>query len=95
MMQQSTVLYDPTAELTPTLRPRRVPPASLDGKTVALLDIGKTRSDEFLDHLQRLLDERGIQTARYAKSTNTRTAPVELLQTIAVEADVVVSALAD
>ena len=88
-------LHDPTAELSPMQRPRCTPPASLDGKTVALLDIGKTRSDEFLTHLERLLTERGIKTARYAKPTNTRVAPTEILQKIAVEADVVVSALAD
>lgn len=89
------VLHDPTAELSSTMRPRREPPASLDGKVVALFDIGKPRSDEFLDALDTLMSARGIRTARYAKPTNTRTAPVETLQAIATEADVVVVALSD
>lgn len=89
------ILHDPTAELSSTQRPRRAPPASLDGKVVALFDIGKPRSDEFLDGLEARLSERGVQTARYAKPTNTRTAPVETLQAIATEADVVVVALSD
>ena len=95
MQTETLTLYDPTAESTPTLRPRRQPPQSLDGKTVALFDIGKTRSDEFLDHMERLLGEQGVQTARYAKPTNTRIAPTAVLQAVATEADLVVSALAD
>ena len=77
------------------MRPRRTPPACLDGKVVALFDIGKPRSDEFLDALDVLMSERGIKTARYAKPTNTRTAPIETLQGIAAVADVVVVALSD
>lgn len=95
MIQKPIQLHDPTAELFPTLRPRRTPPVSLAGKTVALLDIGKTRSDEFLDYLEPLLQAQKIKTTRYAKPTNTRVAPVEILQNIASEADLVVSALAD
>lgn len=91
----SIQLHDPTAELSPTRRPRRAPPESLDGKTVALFDIGKTRSDEFLDSLEKLLAARGITTARYAKPTNAKIAPTETLQAVATEADLVVSALAD
>ncbi len=88
-------LHDPTAELSPIRRPRRAPPESLDGKVVALFDIGKPRSDEFLDSLEKLLSERGVRTARYAKPTNVRTAPVDTLQAIATEADLVVAALSD
>lgn len=89
------VLHDPTGELSSTQRPRRKPPATLDGKIVALFDIGKPRSDEFLDSLEAHMSERGIGTARYAKPTNTRTAPIETLQAVATEADVVVLALSD
>ena len=95
MKQTRIQLHDPTAELSSILRERCQPPVGLEGKTVALFDIGKTRSDEFLDHVERLLDTQGIQTLRYAKPTNTRVAPTEIIQKIAVEADVVVSALAD
>jgi hypothetical protein len=88
-------LHDPTAELSPTRRPRCTPPKSLDGKVVALFSIGKTRSDEFLDSLEKQLSDRDVKTARYAKPTNVRTAPVEMLQAIATEADLVVAALSD
>ena len=91
----SMKLHDPTAELAPTRRPRLVPPRSLNGKVVALFSIGKTRSDEFLDSLESQLIGRSIKTGRYAKPTNVRTAPIETLQAIATEADVVVAALSD
>jgi hypothetical protein len=88
-------LYDPTGETSPTQRARQVPPASLDGKTVMLFDIGKTRSDEFLDHLDTLLTAQGLKTARIAKPTNTKTAPKEIIERMVKEADVVVEALSD
>jgi hypothetical protein len=91
----SLQLHDPTSELSPTRRPRLTPPKSLDGKLVALFDIGKTRSDEFLDSLEILLTDCGVKTARYAKPTNAKTAPIETIQAVATEADLVVSALAD
>lgn len=88
-------LRDPTAETASGMRPRRAPPASLDGATVALMDIGKMRGDEFIDRLEVLFRERGIATRRYRKPTNTRTAPLDLLQKIAAECQVVVIALSD
>ena len=91
----AVLLRDPTAETASTMRPRRAPPASLEAKTVALMDIGKMRGDEFIDRLEALFRERGIATRRYKKPTNTRTAPIELLQKIAAECQVVVIALSD
>jgi hypothetical protein len=88
-------MRDPTAEASAEMRPRRAPPATLDGVTVALMDIGKMRGDEFIDRLESLLHERGIATRRYRKPTNTRTAPLELLQEIATECQAVVIALSD
>ncbi len=89
------LLRDPTPELASSLRLRKTPPASLAGKTVALMDIGKMRGDEFIDRLEVLFGEAGIATRRYKKPTNTRTAPVEMLQDIATHCDVVVIALSD
>ncbi|HLH88016.1 MAG TPA: UGSC family (seleno)protein [Xanthobacteraceae bacterium] len=89
------VLRDPTAETASERRPRCRPPASLDGKTVALLDIGKMRGDEFIDRLEILFNTRGVRTLRYKKPTNTRTAPTAILQDIALKADAVVIALSD
>lgn len=88
-------LLDPTAETAPAIRPRRAPPPSLDGLTLGMLDIGKSRGSTFLDRLEAHFSERGITVKRYAKPTNTRTAPVDLAQTIAQEVDVVVDALSD
>lgn len=94
-MKEMTLLRDPTAETASTMRPRRPPLDSLDGKTVALMDIGKMRGDEFIDRLEELFREQGITTRRYKKPTNTRTAPLELLQKMAEECDAVVIALSD
>jgi hypothetical protein len=94
-MTQDSFMRDPTAETHGTRRARLAPPPSLDGKTVALLDIGKMRGNEFIDRLERLFADRGIATRRYRKPTNTRVAPTELLQKIAAETQVAVVALSD
>ena len=88
-------LRDPTAESAEINRPRKSPPETLDGKTVALLDIGKMRGDEFVDRLEVLFDKANITTKRYKKPTNTRTAPTEIIQDIVTSADAVVIALSD
>ena len=88
-------LLDPTSERAPEIRPRRLPPASLAGATVGLLDISKARGNIFLDRLQELLAGRGIAVKRYKKPTFARPAPVALNQQIAAECTVVVEGLAD
>ena len=95
MRPESVVLYDPTSEFTAATRTRRPPPDSLEGQVVALFDIGKIRSDEFLDHVATLLDARGVANFRIGKPTNAKTAPVDVLQQTASRASVVVMALAD
>ena len=88
-------LRDPTAETTAIRRPRVTPPRSLEGLTIALFDIGKARSNEFLDHVEKRLGERGLKTRRYAKPTNAKVAPVEVMQKVATEANAVLIALSD
>lgn len=88
-------LRDPTAETTAIKRPRVAPPASLEGLTIALFDIGKTRSNEFLDQIEKRLGERGLKTRRYAKPTNAKVAPAEVMQKVVSEADVVLIGLSD
>ena len=88
-------LRDPTAETSAIKRPRVKPPASLEGLTIGLFDIGKTRSDEFLDQIEKRLVERGLKTKRYAKPTNAKVAPVEVMQRVVGEADAVLIALSD
>lgn len=88
-------LRDPTAETSAIKRPRVKPPASLEGLTIGLFDIGKTRSNEFLDQIEKRLCERGFTTRRYAKPTNAKVAPTEVMQKVAAEADAVLIALSD
>ncbi len=94
-MSTTIKLRDPTAESSPTRRARLAPPPSFDGKTVALMDIGKSRGKEFIDRLEDHFKKAGVATKRYAKPTNTKVAPLELMQTIAAEAQLAVIALSD
>jgi hypothetical protein len=88
-------MRDPTAETTSIKRARIAPPESLEGLTIALFDIGKARSNEFLDEVEKRLKARGLATRRYAKPTNAKVAPVEVLQKVATEAQAVLIALSD
>lgn len=89
------ILLDPTAELGSAMREPLASPHSLAGLTIGLLDISKAKGDVFLDRIDSHFTERGLKTRRYTKPTFTRPAPVELLQQIAQECDVVVEGLAD
>ena len=90
-----TTILDPSGERSVAARPRLARPDSLDGLSVGLLDIAKTKGDIFLDRLEQRLTERGLNVKRYAKPTNTRPAPTVLAQQIATEVDVVIEALSD
>jgi hypothetical protein len=90
-----TALLDPTAERSPTVRPRLPRPDRIDGLTIGLLDIAKPRGDVFLDRLDERLTERGIAVKRYKKPTNTRPAPLPLQQQIATEVNLVIEGLSD
>lgn len=88
-------MRDPTAETSPVKRPRLKPPQSLEGLTIGLFDIGKARSDEFLNQVEKRFAERGLTVRRYAKPTNAKVAPVAVMQQVAAEADVVLIGLSD
>ena len=88
-------MLDPTAELASERRPRRAPPASLDGITVGLMSISKERSREFLDTMENRLTARGLQIARFEKPTHTKPAPEALVQQMVERCSVVVIGLAD
>ena len=88
-------MRDPTAETSAIKRPRKAPPKSLDGLTIGLFDIGKTRTAEFLDRVEKRFNERGFKTKRYGKPTNAKVATPEILQQVASEADVVLIGLSD
>ena len=88
-------MRDPTAETSAVKRPRRAPPATLEGLTVGLFDIGKARTAEFLDQVEKRLHERGLKTKRCGKPTNAKVATPENLRKIASEVDVVLIGLSD
>jgi hypothetical protein len=89
------ILLDPTAELGAAKHEPLAQLESLDGLTIGLLDISKSRGDVFLDRVDEHFRRRGLKTLRFKKPTFTRAAPVELLQEMARQCDVVVEALAD
>jgi hypothetical protein len=93
--QPARVLLDPTGERELATRPPLSRLASLEGRTVGLLDIAKPRGDLFLDRLETHLRERGANVKRYRKPTFTKPAPRDLRQQISVECDAMVEALAD
>ncbi len=89
------VILDPSAERSVAERARLARPASLEGLTVALLDISKPRGNVFLDRIEERLIGIGAMVKRYAKPTFAKPAPVDLRHEIATECQVVIEALAD
>ncbi len=89
------IYLDPTSERAAITRTLADRPENLDGKVVGLLDIIKPRGDVFLDRLETLLNERGLETKRFRKPTFTKVAPIDLRHEIATKCDVIVEALAD
>jgi hypothetical protein len=67
----------------------------LDGARVALLDITKARGDEFLDRVEELLRARGAEPFRISKQIFSRPASTEVIDEIAIRADLAVEGLAD
>ena len=94
-MHDQITMLDPTAELSPVVRQPIARPDSLEGLTIGLLDISKSRGDVVLNRLEAKLNDRGLTTKRYMKPTFSRPAPDALQQQIATECDVVIEALAD
>ena len=68
---------------------------TIEGKTVALLDISKNRGAEFLDRVEHRLREHGARTLRFSKATFSRPAPADLIEEIALHGDLAVEGLAD
>jgi hypothetical protein len=89
------LLLDPTNERTVLQRSLLPRPASLQGKTVGLLDISKPRGNVFLDRIEQRLNDLGVTVLRYKKPTFTKPAPVDLRHEIATQCELVIEALAD
>jgi hypothetical protein len=84
--------FDERRRTPEPLAPRR---HTLEGARVALLDITKRRSDEFLDRVDARLRERGAETFRVAKEIFSKPAEPELIRRIANRGDLTVEGLAD
>ncbi len=88
-------LLDPTNERTVLQRSLLPRPASLQGRTVGLLDISKPRGNVFFDRIEQRLTDLGATVLRYTKPTFTKPAPVDLRHEIATQCELVIEALAD
>jgi hypothetical protein len=84
--------YDPAAR-SPVEPARR--PDAVAGRTVALLDISKNRGAAFLDRIEHHLRELGAEVERYRKPLFSRPAGADLVERIAIRADLAVEGLAD
>jgi hypothetical protein len=74
-------VFDPTAEDAPAITSGAGRLTSLAGRTIGLLDNGKFRVRELLDHVEALLRTRfGVaQVLRFRKPDASRPAPSEML----------------
>jgi hypothetical protein len=95
MRNEPYLMRDPTGEAAPVMRERQKPPPDLKAATIGLLSISKERSDEFLDSMERLLKDRGLNVLRFKKPTHTKPAPEAVIADIVERCDVVVEGLAD
>jgi hypothetical protein len=89
-------LVNPMNEVAPQAAPAAPRLASLQGKTIALLDISKPGGSVFLDRVERLLIERyGVGgVIREMKPTFAKPAPPGVIEKIR-GADAIIEALAD
>ena len=94
-MKREQILLDPTAEISPEIKPCIERPISIAGLTAGLLDINKPRGDEFLDRLESLLSDQGVTVKRYVKERFSKIADGSLLKQISDECDIAIEALAD
>ncbi len=94
-MAEKNFLRDPTSEAATTIRPTLAFPRDFNGKTIALLDISKERSREFLDRVALKLSDGGYTVKRYRKGSHSKVAPPEITEAIVREADFVIESLAD
>lgn len=88
-------LIDPTNEAAPAARTAAPRLDSIDGKTIALLDISKARGNLFLDRVEERVAGHGASVLRFTKPTFSKVAPADLRAEIAQRCDAVIEALAD
>ncbi|MDX2157836.1 MAG: hypothetical protein SFW09_15160 [Hyphomicrobiaceae bacterium] len=95
MAMDPKIVLDPTGEHEAPTRKQAGRPKSLDGITVGMLDIGKSRGDVFLNRLAEQLGSRGITVKRYAKPTPSRLVAPETKQKMLSEVKAAIIGLAD
>ncbi|TDI35280.1 MAG: hypothetical protein E2P02_28205 [Acidobacteria bacterium] len=95
MTNEQRIVLDPTSEQKPKRIPRAPRLASLENRTVGLLDISKPKGSVFLDRVEQELRALGATVERFQKPTFAKPAPVDLRHEIATRCDAVVAALAD
>jgi hypothetical protein len=90
-------LLDPRVEARPQTTARVPRPADLRGKRVGFLANSKPNADEFLVALGELLRERHAlgEVVHLRKPTPSRPAPAPLLDRLAADCDLVVTAVGD
>ena len=91
------IVYDPrgTVETEPRALAERV--RSVDGLRVGVLDNSKWNASTLLRHTVSLLETQTVlgEVRHYTKPSFSRVAPVALLEQIARETDVVITAIGD
>jgi hypothetical protein len=90
-------LYDPTASGPERTLSRAAALASLDGKTIGILENGKLNAPEMLREVADLFVQRNgcILHAVYSKSNASAPAPAETLAKAAAEVDFLITGLGD
>ena len=89
-------VLDPTAEGTAVTTTSAAQLASLEGRTVGLLDNGKIRVRELLDHVEEILrSQYGVaQVLRVRKPDASRPAPPEVMANLK-RCEAIISAVGD
>ena len=95
MTSEQRVVLDPTSAQKPKSIPRAPRLASLEKRTIGLLDISKPKGNVFLDRVEQELRALGATVERFQKPTFAKLAPVDLRHEIATRCDAVVEARAD
>jgi hypothetical protein len=82
-------ILSPVWPFTPSARPRKVRPRTLQGATIALVD--DNLDIPFTTHLEHLLAERlGAKVRRLVKPSGTAPSPPDLIEAARQDADVAV-----
>lgn len=89
-------VLDPTAEEATAATTSTARLASLEGRTVGLLDNGKIRVRELLDHIEEMLRlQHGVaRVLRFKKPDASRPAPAEVVADMK-QCDAIISAVGD